>query len=135
MLTLSHFMPLAAALSCFLLGGLWYSPLAFLKPWAKAAGMDMNSAGGADKKHPAQVFGFSFLFALVSAYAFAAVLGHDAGVAEGLRLGLLAGGGLVAASFGINYQFANKPWVLWLIDGGYHLVQFALYGLILGAWY
>ena len=44
------------------------------------------------------------------------------------------GAGVVAASFGINYQFANRPAVLWLIDGGYHTVQFTIYGLILGLW-
>jgi hypothetical protein len=48
--------------------------------------------------------------------------------------GLAVGGGVVAASFGINYQFANRPATLWLIDGGYHTVQFAIYGLILGLW-
>jgi hypothetical protein len=47
----------------------------------------------------------------------------------------MVGGGFVAASFGINYQFANKPFVLWLIDGGYHVGQFLLYGLILGLWH
>jgi hypothetical protein len=41
---------------------------------------------------------------------------------------------IVAASFGINYQFANWRTVLWLIDGGYHSVQFTIYGLILGLW-
>lgn len=35
----------------------------------------------------------------------------------------------------INYQFANRPIIAWLIDGGYHTVQFVLYGLILGAWH
>ena len=49
--------------------------------------------------------------------------------------GLLVGAGIVAASFGVNnYQFANRSTVLWLIDGGYHAVQFAIYGLILGLW-
>ena len=48
--------------------------------------------------------------------------------------GLLVGAGFVAMSFGINYQFANRSTTLWLIDGGYHTVQFAIYGLILGLW-
>jgi hypothetical protein len=48
--------------------------------------------------------------------------------------GLLVGAGLVAASVGINHQFANRPTVMWLIDGGYHTVQFAIYGVILGLW-
>ena len=41
---------------------------------------------------------------------------------------------MVAASFGINYQFANRSALMWLIDGGYHTVQFGIYGLILGLW-
>jgi hypothetical protein len=47
----------------------------------------------------------------------------------------LAGFGFVATSFGINYQFAQRPFVLWLIDGGYHTVQFLLFGLIIGLWH
>ena len=52
-----------------------------------------------------------------------------------MAYGLLAGAGMVAASFGINYQFANRSLTLWLIDGGYHTVQFLLFGLVLGLWH
>ena len=52
-----------------------------------------------------------------------------------LAYGLLAGAGMVAASFGINYQFANRSLTLRLIDGGYHTVQFLLFGLVLGLWH
>jgi hypothetical protein len=52
-----------------------------------------------------------------------------------LHHGLLVGAGFVAASFGINYQFANRSFKLWLIDGGYHTVQFVLFGLVLGLWH
>jgi hypothetical protein len=48
--------------------------------------------------------------------------------------GALVGAGFVATSFGINYAFAQRSLKLWLIDGGYHLLQFTLYGLILGLW-
>ena len=51
-----------------------------------------------------------------------------------LLQGVLVGAGIVAASYGINYQFANRSTTLWLIDGGYHTVQFVLYGLIIGLW-
>jgi hypothetical protein len=40
------------------------------------------------------------------------------------------GAGIAATSFGINYQFAGRSFKLFLIDGGYHTVQFALYGAI-----
>jgi len=124
---------LAAAASAFLLGGLWYSPLVFLKPWSKASGLgDMKEVGA---RHPAQVFGVSFLFALLAAAVFAVLVGPEPPLDFALGRGLMAGGGFVAASFGINYQFANKPFSLWLIDGGYHVGQFLLYGLILGLWH
>lgn len=52
----------------------------------------------------------------------------------GLKLGLLMGACAVFCSFGINYQFANRPLRALLIDGGYHVLQFGLFGLVLGVW-
>lgn len=121
---------LAAAASSFLLGGLWYSPILFLKPWNAAMGRTEEDNG-----HPAKVFGLSFVFALIAAYVFATLLGPNPVLSESVRAGLLVGLGFVGMSFGINYQFANRPWAALFIDGGYHTGQFALYGLILGAWH
>ena len=121
---------IVAALSSFLLGGLWYSPVLFGPAWQRAAG-DVRKPGDA---HPARVFGLSFLFALAAAFAYALVMPAPAGATSAVLQGLAVGAAIVAASFGINYQFANRPSVMWLIDGGYHTVQFALYGLILGLW-
>jgi hypothetical protein len=119
---------IVAALSSFALGGLWYSTPVFGAAWRRAAG------GPEIKGHPAKVFGLSFLFAVVAAYAYALLVPPPAGAMMALVQGLAVGGGVVAASFGINYQFANRAATLWLIDGGYHTVQFAIYGLILGLW-
>ena len=121
---------LVAALSSFLLGGLWYSDALFGKAWRREAG-DQRVAG---QGHPAKVFGLSFVYALVAAFAYAWLVPAPDGAAAALCQGLLVGAGMVAASFGINYQFAANSTRLWLIDGGYHTVQFALYGLILGLW-
>jgi hypothetical protein len=124
---------LAAAVSAFLLGGLWYSKLLFLNPWTRASGQaDMQAKMQA--AHPARVFGVSFLFALLAAFVFAVIVGPKPPLDFALGRGLMVGGGFVAACFGINYQFANRPFALWLIDGGYHIGQFLLYGLILGLW-
>lgn len=122
---------LVAAASAFLLGGLWYSPVVFLKAWSRESGFgDAPPAGG----HPARVFGISFLFSLLSAYAFALWLGPNPELGRAVEQGLLVGFAFVAASYGINYQFANRSFKLWLIDAGYHVFQFALYGLVLGLW-
>ncbi len=118
-----------AAVSSFMLGGLWYSPVLFGKTWN-------NENGGVEQTgHPAKVFGISFLFSLLAAYCFAVWIGPAPELLMAVHAGALAGFGFVAASFGINYQFAQRSFKLWLIDGGYHLVQFMLFGLILGLWH
>lgn len=120
---------LVAAVSSFLLGGVWYGPL-FGKAWNAAAGMDPQKQG-----HPAKIFGGAFVFSLLAAAVFAWFLGPQPPLSFALCRGVLVGFGLVAASFGINYLFAQRGVRLWLIDGGYHTVQFALFGLVLGLWH
>jgi len=75
------------------------------------------------------------VLALVAAFGFAVLVGPKPSLALGLHHGALVGGAFVATSFGINYAFAQRSLKLWLIDGGYHLLQFVLYGLILGLWH
>lgn len=122
---------LAAALS-FLLGGPWYSKQMFGNLWNREAGRDPKKDQGG---HPVKVFGLSFLFSLVAAYAFAVWIGPAPELKSAVLHGLVAGFCFVAACFGINYQFANRSTLMWAIDGGYHTVQFALFGLVLGLWH
>lgn len=135
---MNHLAILTCALSVFVLGAPWYSKAMFLRPWAKANGIDPDAPRDKSKgKHSASVFGVSFLMAWIAAYAFAIVVGHGHGpltLIHWLHHGFVCGIGIAATSFAINYQFANKPFVLLLIDGGYHTVQFTLYGLVLGLW-
>ena len=118
---------LVAAVSSFLLGGLWYSPVLFGATW------NHENGGVPPAGHPARVFGVSLLFSLVAAGCFAWWLGPAPGLPRALAAGALAGA-MVAASFGINYQFAQRSLRLWLIDGGYHALQFLLFGLVFGLW-
>ena len=121
---------LAAAVSSFLLGGVWYGPL-FKNTWCKAAGVDPDKPAG----HPARVFGVSFVLSLIAAGSFAWLLGPSPDLYWSLGMGVLVGLAWVTTSFGINYQFAGRPLVMWAIDGGYHTLQFTLYGLVLGLWH
>jgi hypothetical protein len=121
---------LAAAASAFLLGGLWYGPL-FKQAWCREAGVDPNASNG----HPARIFGGAFVLSLIAAAAFAYFLGPSPAPAKAMATGALTGLCWVAASFGINYLFAGRSLKLWLIDGGYHTLQFTLYGVILGFWH
>ena len=121
---------IAAAVSAFMLGGLWYGPL-FKDAWCREAGVDPNKPNG----HPGAVFGGAFVLSLVAAAVFAMFLGTKPELAFATGAGFAAGLGWVATSFGINYLFAGRSLKLWLIDGGYHTLQFTLYGLILGLWH
>lgn len=118
-----------AALATFAIGGPWYSSMLFKEPWQK----DMHLTD-ARPGHPARVFGLAYLFSFVACAALSGLLGPGVSAVTGLKLGLLVGICFVAASFGINYQFANRSLRVLGIDAGYHILQFAAFGLILGAW-
>ena len=120
---------LVAAVSSFMLGGLWYSPVLFGRVWNRENGSRPQTG------HPAKVFGVSFVFSLIAVFCFAYWLGGKPPLAEALRAGLLAGFGIAATSIGMNYQFSQRTFKLWLVDGGYHTVQFLLFGLVLGLWH
>lgn len=122
---------LLATASAFLLGGIWYGPL-FKRAWCRENGTDPDAP---PKGHPGKVFGIAIAAAFVAATAFAMFLGPEPAPGFAVAAGLVAGLCWVAMSFGINYVFAGRSLKLWLIDGGYHVIQFALYGLILGLWH
>jgi len=121
----------AAATSAFLLGGAWYSKAMFLNAWQRGSGLTDDQL---QKGHPGTIFGGAFVLSLVSAATFAMFLGTELPVEETTMYGFIAGLCWVAASFGINYLFERKNFTLFLVNGGYHTVQFTLYGLILGLW-
>lgn len=119
---------LAAAFSSFLLGGIWYSAL-FAKRWQAAAGLSDAQVASGNK---AVIFGGAFVLALISSAVFAMFLGPKPSLALGVGAGAAAGLCWVAASFGMNHLFERRPLRLFLINGGYHTLQFTLIGAILG---
>jgi len=120
---------LLSALSAFLLGGLWYSPLLFGKTWQREAGLSDEQLQAANK---VRIFGVSFILCLVAAIAFSMVITPEASFFMAFHSGVGVGLFWVATSFGVNYLFELKSFKLWLINAGYHTLQFTLYGLIFG---
>lgn len=123
---------LAAALSTFLLGGLWYSPVLFGKAWMRANNFTDADVTGFSK---ARMFGWSFVFALVMALNLAMFLaGPTTNITWGMTAGALAGLGWVAMAIAVIGVFENKTWSYILINGGYMTVAFTVMGAIIGAW-
>jgi hypothetical protein len=129
---INYFAVLAAAVSTFILGGLWYSPLLFGKAWMRA-----NKFSDADVQtfSKARMFGWSIVFSIVMALNLAMFLAApDTNASWGATAGALAGLGWVAMSIAIIGLFENKSWSYIAINGGYVTVAFTIMGLIIGAW-
>ena len=124
----SYIAIIVAGIGSYALGGLWYSPWFFGKVWQREAGVtDEQIKTG----NMAKIFGLSFVLALLAAWNFGNFLGPRPSLALGLGAGASAGLLWVAGSFGINYLFERKSLKLFLINGGYHTLQFAIIGLVL----
>jgi hypothetical protein len=130
--TINYFAVLAAAISAFVLGGLWYSPLLFGKAWMRA-----NNFTDADVQtfSKARMFGWSIFFSLVMAINLAMFLGGPGTTATwGMIAGVLTGLGWVAMAIGIIGVFENRSWPYIVINGAYMTIAFSVMGLIIGAW-
>jgi hypothetical protein len=104
------------------LGALWYSPLLFLRAWARAAG-----------REPAQgpsVYAITLLTAIIAAVAFGWWAGPEPSLEEAVLDGLVVGLFFAAPALGLHYAFAGRGLKLWLIDGGFQVARFVLLGLV-----
>jgi hypothetical protein len=126
------FAVIAAALSMFALGAVWYSPALFARAWQRAAGLtDAQVAAG----NPLLIFGIAFLLSLLMAANLAFFLaGPEVTLAFALGASLAAGLGWAAFSTAILALFERRPLAYTLINGGYLTLGFLLMGLILGLW-
>jgi hypothetical protein len=120
---------IAAGLVHFLIGAVWYSPLGFAGPWMRGLGItprdiaearvDMRAALGASALASVAQAG-----ALVALFA---LLGLP-GIAGGIGIGALAGFAFGALPMLKDRVWADRPWPVVLVDGGYEVVAGAVAG-------
>jgi hypothetical protein len=123
---------LTAALSMFLIGGLWYSNALFAKAWMKESGLTEVEL---TKSSKGKIFGFSFVFALIMALNLATFLNTpETDVGWGIGAGALTGFGWVALGFATVSLFELRSWKYIFINGGYLIISFIVMGAIIGAW-
>jgi len=120
-----------AAVSAFALGGLWYSPLMFLKIWAREAGIDMDPA---KRGSMGKIFGLSFLLSFTAAFFLAMFIGPDQSASFGALAGFMAGLGWVFTYMGIIFLFESRSLAHFLINACYSVVSLTIMGLIIGIW-
>jgi hypothetical protein len=120
-----------AAISAFLLGGLWYSPLLFAKRWMKETGITEESARDANMM---KTFGLAFILSLIASFFLAMFIGNDAGAGFGALAGFMAGFGWVFTYIGISYLFEARTLAHFLINAMYSVVSLTIMGFIIGVW-
>jgi membrane-associated HD superfamily phosphohydrolase len=120
-----------AALSMFLIGGLWYSKLLFGNSWLSELNEDESFLSKGNKL---VIFGLSFLISVIMSFNLAAfIIGFESWY-MGTLAGFLAGFVWVALSLAIIYLFERRSLKLFLINGGYIVSSFLVMGTILGLW-
>ncbi len=128
---------LVAAVATFLIGGAWYSPLLFVKPWAEANGFSPERLEAMKQAStPVKAMAVSFVTWVVVASCFSVLIGWTGiqGWFGGMKLGLLLWLGFSASVTLVGTMFSDRKITAFVVDAGYQLVFLALMGAILGAW-
>ena len=128
---------LVSGVLLFVLGGLWYSPVLFAKPWMAAQGKtEAELRAQAGTASMPMMYLQAFVCALITSWVIAVLLNHfvDLTPVRGALLGALCWLGFAGVTSYVSALFAMKPKGLWLIDSGYNLVSFMLAGVLLAVW-
>ncbi|MBX2829018.1 MAG: DUF1761 domain-containing protein [Flavobacteriaceae bacterium] len=121
---------IGAAVSSFLIGGIWYGPL-FGRAWMTEFGFTEEDL---KKRSIPKTFGLSLILAFIAATILEMFIGPKADLAFGASAGFFAGFGWVAMLLGILYLFEMKSLKAYLVNAGYCVVTLTVMGTILGAW-
>jgi len=113
-------------------GFIWYHPKVFYPAWKAGIG------GSAQTTNPnPMIYVFTIIAAFVQAVAVALMINLMGGVTatSGAFAGFLLWLGFVAPTNLVNKLFAGHGFKVWAIEAGNHLLNFLLFGAILGAWH
>ena len=118
-------------------GTLWYNPKTFFPIWWKGIG---KTGEPGMEGNMGLTWGLTILSSLVQAIFMAVMVNALGGVlggislASGITTGFILWLGFVAPTNLVNKLFAGHGLKIWAIEAGNHLVNFVLFGAILGAW-
>jgi hypothetical protein len=135
---INYFAVLVCGIVSMVLGSLWYGPV-FGRKWMEIIGatdMDMERRKEMQKK-ATPLYLVSFVLALFQAYVLAYYIKgfpDASGVENSIWIFAAFVIPTVAAGSMWNNDSAKISWSRFLIQAGYYLVLFVLFGLILGMW-
>jgi hypothetical protein len=130
---------IACVIVSMISGSLWYNPKTFFPIWWKGIGKGEDDAPGTENM--GMTWGLTVFSSFVQAVAMSLMvtamgslmsMGISAG--SGALTGFMLWLGFIAPTYLVNKLFAGHSFKVWAIEVGNHLVNFVLFGAILGAW-
>ena len=112
-------------------GFIWYHPKVFFPVWWAGIGR----SGQTGNSNPS-IYVFTIIAAFVEAVSIAFLLKTmgATSAASGAMAGFMLWLGFVAPTSLVNKLFAGHGFKVWAIETGNHLLNFLIFGGILGAW-
>ena len=123
---------LAAIVVNFVIGGIWYSPALFIRPWLAMSGL---SKADFDRGLPKALAG-DFVASLVMAFVLAHAIRYAGAdnLGQGLFVTFWNWLGFVAAVQLGSVTYEHRPWRFLAINAGYRFVAMMAMGAILTLW-
>ena len=119
-------------------GSLWYNPKTFFPTWWKVVGKENQAPG---MQNMGMTWGLTILASFVQAVAMAfmvnamgSLMPGGPTLVTGASIGFMLWLGFIAPTYLVNKLFAGHGLKIWAIEVGNHLLNFVLFGAILGAW-
>jgi hypothetical protein len=135
--TTNYLAIVVAALSGFVIGGIWYGPL-FGKKWLAATGLTEEEVKNTNF---AKVYGITFLMSLITAYvlahaikAFAIAVPEVSGFMAGVQGGFWTWLGYMFTVKVTDGLFSKTSFKVVWIDSGYRLVWTVVMAVIIAVW-
>lgn len=122
---------IGAAVTGFLVGGLWYGPI-MGKKWLGAVGL---SEADIQQGNMAKIYGGAFAFSIVASWTLAhtfATYMIDFSLTIKILTAFGVALGFIVPAIGTNYLFSHKTKALFFIDAAYWLLFYTAMGVVHG---
>ncbi len=120
---------LGAAISGFIVGGIWYGPIMGQR-WMGAVGLTEDDIR---KGNMPVIYGGAFAFSLLASWTLAHTFASyetELGVAVKILTAFGVALGFIVPAIGTNYLFSQKGRALFFIDAGYWLIFYTVMGVV-----
>lgn len=122
-----------AALAYYAIGAIWYGGL-FTKPWLKAHNIIVNKEDQKKGMAFTMLMTFILLFIITTGLAVVYRFVPPLDIAHAIKYGAFYSVVFSCTVVCINYLYLRKPFIAFVIDGGYHVVGMIVASVIMSAW-